>query len=119
MKWFIRWLILGFLGAAALCGAEQYNEVDIYNYCFSATNSALQVITTVGTAVSTGFYNQVDILNYCFDSTNSALRIKFVDNQINLTPRTAPSTPTEGTIYYDSGTKKLRVYDGTSWNNCY
>ena len=29
---------------------------------------------------------------------------------------TAPGSPTEGQIYYNSGDKKLYVYNGASWN---
>ena len=32
---------------------------------------------------------------------------------------TAPSSPAAGDIYFDSVIKKLRVYDGTVWQNCW
>jgi hypothetical protein len=39
---------------------------------------------------------------------------------MRLEPRgTAPGTPAEGDIYYDSTLHKLRVYDGTAWQNCW
>lgn len=31
----------------------------------------------------------------------------------------APSTPVEGQAYYDMATHKLRVYDGTSWQDAW
>lgn len=34
---------------------------------------------------------------------------------MKLTPGTAPSGPTEGTVYYDSTAHKLKVYTGSSW----
>jgi hypothetical protein len=34
---------------------------------------------------------------------------------MKLTPGTAPSSPTEGTVYYDSTAHKLKVYTGSSW----
>ena len=36
---------------------------------------------------------------------------------LNLTPRTQPATATAGDIYFDSGTSKLRAYDGSVWND--
>ncbi len=36
---------------------------------------------------------------------------------LNLTPGSAPSTPEEGDIYYDSSTHKARCWNGTSWND--
>ena len=39
---------------------------------------------------------------------------------LNITPRaTAPVAPAKGDIYFDNVTNKLRVYDGTTWQNCW
>jgi hypothetical protein len=39
---------------------------------------------------------------------------------LNITPRaTAPAAPAKGDIYFDNVTNKLRVYDGTTWQNCW
>lgn len=41
-----------------------------------------------------------------------------ISDIINLTPRaTAPATPAAGDIYYDSGTNKVRLWNGTVWEN--
>jgi len=43
-----------------------------------------------------------------------------VSGTFKLTPSAAaPLNPTEGTLYYDSGLKKLRCYDGAVWQNCW
>ena len=43
-----------------------------------------------------------------------------INDVMNLTPRaTAPSSPSQGDIYYDSTLNKLRVWDGTVWQNCW
>jgi hypothetical protein len=43
-----------------------------------------------------------------------------IKDVIRLEPRTqAPDNPVEGDIYYDSVLKKLRVFDGTTWQNCW
>lgn len=34
---------------------------------------------------------------------------------LRLTPGTAPSSPTAGMVYYDSGSNTLKCYNGTSW----
>lgn len=38
---------------------------------------------------------------------------------MKLEPSTAPASPSEGTIYFDSTSKKLRCYNGTTWNDLY
>lgn len=38
---------------------------------------------------------------------------------IKLIPRAEPTSPEEGWAYMDSTTHKLRVYDGTTWNDCW
>ena len=43
-----------------------------------------------------------------------------VRDVMRLEPRsTNPSDPAEGDIYFDSTLKKLRVFDGTTWQNCW
>jgi len=36
---------------------------------------------------------------------------------VTFTPQTAPGSPVAGMTYFDSGTNKLRTYDGTIWND--
>lgn len=36
---------------------------------------------------------------------------------LNLQPTSEPSNPVEGAVYYDGTLKKLRLYNGTSWEN--
>lgn len=43
-----------------------------------------------------------------------------IKDVIRLEPRSqAPENPAEGDMYYDGTLKKLRVFDGTSWQNCW
>jgi hypothetical protein len=43
-----------------------------------------------------------------------------VNDVMRLEPRnTAPTTPAKGDIYFDGVLNKLRVYDGTTWQNCW
>lgn len=36
---------------------------------------------------------------------------------LNLTPSSQPLTASAGDIYFDSGTNKIRAYDGSTWND--
>ena len=58
----------------------------------------------------------VSSLDYPFIfSTNSTERLKIHgDGGLKFKPQSAP-TAEEGTVYYDSAAKKLKVYNGTSW----
>ena len=38
---------------------------------------------------------------------------------LQLTPMAEPAVPAEGMVYYDSGTSKLRCYDGSTWQNLF
>ena len=52
--------------------------------------------------------------------TTSPQRNLHIKDVLRLEPRSsAPSSPTQGDIYFDSSIKKLRVYDGTVWQNCW
>lgn len=43
-----------------------------------------------------------------------------ISDVIRLEPRnTAPDNPVKGDIYFDGVLNKLRVYDGTQWQNCW
>ena len=53
-------------------------------------------------------------------NVNAPQRNLHIKDVIRLEPRNvAPDNPVEGDIYYDGLLKKLRVYDGTSWQNCW
>lgn len=47
-------------------------------------------------------------------------RALHVNDILRLQPRTsAPTSPEAGDIYFDNTLNKLRVYDGSSWQNCW
>ena len=54
---------------------------------------------------------------------NSILKLNAkvnIRDVLNLKPRaTAPLSPNQGDMYFDSGTSKLMVYDGTTWQACW
>ena len=51
---------------------------------------------------------------------SSPQRALHVNDVIRLEPRaTEPTNPSKGDIYMDNNTNKLRVFDGTQWQNCW
>lgn len=53
-------------------------------------------------------------------NTNSPQRNMHINSVLRLQPRfSAPNNPAEGDIYYSSTLHKLRVYDGTQWQDCW
>jgi hypothetical protein len=52
--------------------------------------------------------------------TSSPARTLHVNAVMRLEPiPTAPASPAKGDMYFDSTLNKLRVYDGTTWQNCW
>lgn len=81
------------------------DDVAIWNRALS-----LQEINNIYT--STGPNVGINIKN--------PLRNLHVNNVMRLEPRnTAPSNPGKGDIYFDNNINKLRVFDGTVWQNCW
>jgi hypothetical protein len=51
---------------------------------------------------------------------NTPARNLHVKDVIRLEPRTStPTSPAKGDMYFDNTLNKLRVYDGTTWQNCW
>ncbi|RUM66522.1 MAG: hypothetical protein DSZ06_03040 [Sulfurospirillum sp.] len=49
--------------------------------------------------------------------TTTPARKLHINGVLRLEPTSEPSDPAEGDIYMDSGTHKLRVYDGSNWHD--
>jgi len=59
-----------------------------------------------------------------FDSNDTGEKLQVngsvkVSDFIKLEPTIAPSSPSRGTVYYDSTLETLRCWNGTSWNNLF
>ncbi len=71
-----------------------------------------------GTSASSLYINadggNVSIGAHVADDGNEKLTLKAL---LHLTPRDAPTSPSEGDVYYDQTTKKIRAYDGTNWHD--
>ena len=88
---------------------------------FNRTNSTTYVDREwwVGTSGNGSFriVDNTSVQNRLLIDTNGKTTINDV---MNITPRaTAPSSPSKGDIYFDNNLNKLRVYDGTIWQNCW
>jgi hypothetical protein len=60
-----------------------------------------------------------DLVDLCSNGTTPRLRVK-PNGQARFIPlASAPAGAEAGDVYYDSGTNKLRCYDGTSWNDLF
>ncbi len=72
----------------------------------------ISLMVANGDGVTDNFYNE-EVLR----ATTEKVTIKDV---LNIQPRaTAPSLPSKGDLYFDNITNKLRVFDGTTWQNCW
>jgi hypothetical protein len=53
-------------------------------------------------------------------STTLSLRLAIKNSgQVRFLPQTTPAVAEAGDVYYDSGTNKLRCYNGTTWNDLF
>ncbi|NQY43599.1 MAG: hypothetical protein HRT87_09680 [Legionellales bacterium] len=57
-------------------------------------------------------YKEVDLTH----TLNVGGNVK-IDTFLNLKPSATPISPSEGDVYFDSTSKKMRVYNGTVWDN--
>lgn len=64
-----------------------------------------------------------NIFRLYFNRLTQTLRTmqdRLVDREVvNFQPIAEPSSPAEGDVYFDETSKKLRCYDGTTWNNLF
>ena len=83
-------------------------------YCNGVGN---QLISTadylVGTTISSGT-GAVTINGSVCNGIN-----RFDSSIVNPNFSSAPSSPVSGQQYFDTTLNKLRVYDGTAWQNCW
>lgn len=85
------------------------DDIGIWNRALSQ-----QEINYVSSAGDTTFKNNVGV------NVVQPRRNLHVNNLLRLEPRnTPPINPVIGDIYMDGQLKKLRVFDGTQWQNCW
>ncbi|GEM_PF-4018563 len=112
-------------GAAIGLGVESKAMqvvVGTYNQVLGSNSGwvATEPVFIVGNGQSFSHSNAMVVLkngNVGF-GTNTPARTVHINDVLRLEPRaTAPASPSAGDIYFDSGTNKLRCYDGTNWQD--
>ena len=69
------------------------------------------MVTLVASSGTGGSTNSIDYFQYI---NADKLTLSTV---LNLAPSSTPISATAGDVYFDSGTSKLRAYDGSIWND--
>jgi hypothetical protein len=87
----------------------------------SCVGDGLNGVSSVGISFQTlGLKFKVQSDGNVGIGVNSPQRSLHVSDVMRLEPRaTAPTAPAKGDMYFDSTLNKLRVYDGTAWQNCW
>ncbi|MDP8235209.1 MAG: hypothetical protein P9M08_02385, partial [Candidatus Erginobacter occultus] len=100
---------------AIVIGRGFGNIGDIFTYLINDNPNSLMVGFNTDTDPAL-FVDSVGI----GAGTTSPARKLHVNDVMRLEPRSmAPDNPSEGDLYYDSGTHKLKCYDGSSWQDCF
>jgi hypothetical protein len=87
----------------------------------TTTGDGLNGVSAVGIGfLSTGNKFRVLSNGNVGIGTSFPVRTLHVNDVMRLEPRnTAPGSPSKGDMYFDGVLNKLRVYDGTTWQNCW
>ncbi len=102
-----------------------FNNVQLENteilYLTSDQKDASQAIKFL-TNMQNGWDDRVEAMTIIGNGnvgigTNSPSQKLDINGVMHLEPTSEPANPTEGDIYMDSASHKLRVYDGTVWHD--
>jgi hypothetical protein len=79
-----------------------------------STSASHPAINFAGSSTSGLYAPAANVIGISTSGTER-LRVKSTGGVMYAPLPAAPATPEEGEVYFDSTTKKLRVYDGTAW----
>jgi len=87
-----------------------------YGLYVDNTNDGTQINNTYGVYIK-NVSSEVNSYAIYVEDGDTLLQNTTIDNVLHLTPvATAPTSPTEGDIYYNSTTHKPYCYNGSAWN---
>lgn len=116
------------VGATVLPASISYSGGDavpvIINRQAPAYNTSYGASNSVGKAMFGVNINGEACIGFSSDQTNAVFRVAGsptnASGSIILKPTdTVPSSPVKGQMYFDNTLNKLRVWDGTTWQNCW
>ncbi len=109
--------VLGYGSNIQMMGSN-YNR--LWSLSTEADYSAISIRLSDTTSTSMQDFVRVTDLGNVGIGTIAPQRRLHINDVMRLEPRsTAPSSPSKGDMYFDSTINKLRVYDGTTWQNCW
>lgn len=92
-------------------------ENGIYFGSYADSGKAFSIYNANGTLFFDGSGASSREMRFMINSSDPKLILKD-GGQLNFRPiGAAPSSPSEGDVYMDGALKKLRVYNGTTWDN--
>lgn len=115
----------GYDGSLILGFVPQYSTVELHHQYggYSGGANANNFYTTFNSTeggVSAGERMRIAPNGNIGIGTTNPQRSLHVNAVMRLEPiATAPTNPAKGDMYFDSTLNKLRVYDGSSWQNCW
>ena len=97
----------------------ELDDIAIYNRALTPQEIAALYQAQSTNPSDTGTILPHDTLRVGINVSNPQRNLH-VKDVMRLEPRNAPpANPAEGDLYYDGTRKKLRVFDGTSWKECW
>lgn len=124
----------------SLVSQMEYSQGNLNNLIAPINNQNLPTIIGNTIGIDDGFQGKLDDIgiwnrvltkkeiNHLYNSTSGyvginilePLRNLHINDVLRIEPRpTEPNNPAKGDIYFDGIINKLRVFDGTAWQNCW
>lgn len=89
----------------------------------STFDTASMIVKTIADATAAGVPTEILFSVAAAGGTwtqNAGPQMRVREGHVIFAPKaSAPSDPQAGSVYYDSGTNKLRCWNGTSWNDLF
>jgi len=102
------------------CNTSETEDLSMYKVCIGGSDKGGTVFTTCMEGWCCGtpahLHINTDSISTCDVTMGAISNVITINSLFKLNPKTsAPSSPQEGMVYYDSTLNKLRVYTGSAW----